>query len=60
MEQQEILERIALSDDTAEMDPLLFIFDYFEDMELFQNMADKEDLRICCMFLGHWDDSNHI
>ncbi|KAM3590304.1 uncharacterized protein V6R79_007201 [Siganus canaliculatus] len=56
IEQQRILESIALSDDTASMDPLLFVFDFYEDMDLFCNVADKKNLRICCMFLGRWDD----
>ncbi|CAL8315247.1 unnamed protein product [Boreogadus saida] len=56
-EQQELLERIRSSTDEEEKYPLLFTFDFQEDMEVFLNMAAKEDLRVNAMFLGRWVDS---
>ena len=56
-EQQELLERIRSSTDEEEKYPLLFTFDFQEDMEVFLNMAAEEDLRVNAMFLGRWVDS---
>ena len=56
-EQQELLERIRFSNDEEEKYPLLFTFDFQEDMEVFLNMAAEEDLRVNAMFLGRWVDS---
>ncbi|CAL8303145.1 unnamed protein product [Arctogadus glacialis] len=56
-EQQELLERIRSSTDAEEKYPLLFTFDFQEDMEVFLNMAAEEDLRVNAMFLGRWVDS---
>ncbi|CAL8286451.1 unnamed protein product [Boreogadus saida] len=56
-EQQELLERIQDTDE-EEKYPLLFTFDFQEDMEeVFHNMAAEEDLRVNAMFLGRWVDS---
>ena len=49
-EQQELLERIRSSTDEEEKHPLLFTFDFQEDMEVFLNMAAEEDLRVNAMF----------
>ncbi|CAL8394760.1 unnamed protein product [Boreogadus saida] len=54
-EQQELLERIHDTDE-EEKYPLLFTFDFQEDMEVF-HMAAEEDLRVNAMFLGRWVDS---
>ncbi|CAL8240393.1 unnamed protein product, partial [Gadus morhua 'NCC'] len=56
-EQQELLERIRSSSDEEEKYPLLFTFDFQEDIEVFLNMAAEEDLRVNAMFLGRWVDS---
>ncbi|CAL8310347.1 unnamed protein product [Boreogadus saida] len=56
-EQQELLERIRSSTDEEEKYPLLFTFDFQEDMEVFLNMPAEEDLRVNAMFLGRWVDS---
>ncbi|CAL8282144.1 unnamed protein product [Boreogadus saida] len=55
-EQQELLERIQDTDEEGKY-PLLFTLDFQEDMEVFLNMAAKEDLRVNAMFLGRWVDS---
>ncbi|CAL8292533.1 unnamed protein product [Arctogadus glacialis] len=57
-EQQELLERIRFSNDEEEKYPLLFTFDFQEDMEVFLNMAAEEDLRVNAMFLGRWVETH--
>ncbi|CAL8237176.1 unnamed protein product [Boreogadus saida] len=57
-EEHELLERIRFSNGEEEKYPLLFTFDFQEDMEVFLNMAAEEDLRVNAMFLGRWVETH--
>ncbi|XP_044232517.1 uncharacterized protein LOC122999569 [Thunnus albacares] len=63
MEQQEVLERTVFSNDsdmTSQQRISCCLFSItIRIWTSSRRMADEQDFRICCMFLGRWDDDTH-